>query len=113
MPAAEQPPAETTAKESFSGPSSIIEAAHQASDLKFGTRPGGWSRWVVEALSEKLQAENPELFATLKALATVNTNAETAELLAKIEALLDDDPSARAELAKFIRARRRKAAAAA
>lgn len=46
-----------TVKESFSGPSDIIGAAKEAAAAKFKNRKGGWSAWIVEAISERLTRE--------------------------------------------------------
>lgn len=105
----------TTSKANFSGPAEIIEAAIKASALKFGDRNGSWSRWVVEALTEKLQAENPDLLETIKALANVRTPAVHAELLHKLTHELKVRPDLASEVEQLLAAspRRRRAAVAA
>lgn len=51
------PDSVTTIKESFSGPSDILGAAKEAAVAKYGPRNGAWSRWVTDAIRERLDRD--------------------------------------------------------
>ena len=105
------PAPQLTARESFSGPADVLGAAHTAAAEKFGPRTGGWSRWVMEAVTEKLRAERPELLDALEKFASARP-AERPGLLSKIEALLHERPGLEPELDRLVRdmARQRRTA---
>jgi hypothetical protein len=90
-----------TTKEGFTGPSELIAAAIKASALKFGDRNGSWSRWVVEALTEKLALENPDLLAAIKDLAD-GESGDHAELLSKVHAELKQSPAFAKEVQQLL-----------
>lgn len=107
-------PLETTSRESFSGPAEVLAAAHNAATGKYGDRMGSWSRWVVEAVSEKIARENPELFKAIKHLLGTTAINTQAEFLIKLQAEMADQPELQGKVEKFVRAQvrasRRKAA---
>lgn len=105
------PPERTTAKESFSGPAQLIDAAKNAARIKFGDRPGGWSRWLVEAITDKLRAENPELLASLRVLAA--NNAPMTELMAELAAAAERNPAILADVKRLLTSGRRRTRSAA
>lgn len=82
----------TTAKESFSGPADIMDAARIAAAAKFGTRNGAWSRWLVEAILEKLQTDRPDLYQAVRATHGADPAPELTELIAKIQAAYAASP---------------------
>lgn len=48
-------------KENFSGPAHVITAAHTAAEQTYGKQSGVWSRWVCDALREKLERDGHTL----------------------------------------------------
>lgn len=92
-----------TTKESFSGPTKLLGAASKAADLKYGDRNGSWSRWIVEALTEKLALENPDLLAAIKDLAGAQADGDHTEFLAKMHAAVKKRPGLKPKLERVAR----------
>lgn len=89
-------------KESFSGPSEVIGAARTAAETTYGKQNGAWSRWVCDAVREKLIRDGHTLPEAKQVIAEAITEAE-------LEGIDVVDVLSRAVIQK--RARTRKTAA--
>lgn len=92
----------TTTKENFSGPAPILAAGKSASAIKFGDRKGSWSRWVVEAIAEKLKSENPNLLKSVETISTGGKPVGDDGRQALILAAMKEDPRLARKLMKLI-----------
>jgi hypothetical protein len=60
MPRQKLPPELKVAKEGFSGPRKLIDLIKEKTDAK--TNRGAFSKWICEAIEEKLENDHPALY---------------------------------------------------